>query len=270
MNRLKRIVALTGVVLLLGIYVITFISALSSSPAAQALFRASLGCTILVPVVCYAFLMTIKMVAPSKSPVIDTIIFDVGNVLCDFPWTDYAKNMDISEDAKTFILEHVIDHSLYAECDVGLKSFEEIVEEFCAIGPQYEKEIRELIENMYTCVTTYPYTEPWLLDLKSKGYRLYILSNWSLHAYEKLKENGVFAFEEYMDGAMWSFREHCRKPEKEIFERLLKKYGIDRERAVFIDDSEKNVRAARTIGIRSILFTDIEGAKEKLSALGVR
>ena len=61
MNKLKRIAALGGVVLLLGIYVITFISALSGSPAAQALFRASLGCTILVPVVCYAFLMAIKM-----------------------------------------------------------------------------------------------------------------------------------------------------------------------------------------------------------------
>ena len=270
MNKLKRIVALAGVVLLLGIYVITFISALSSSPAAQALFRASLGCTILVPVVCYAFLMAIKMAAPSKSPVIDTIIFDVGNVLCDFPWTEYAKNMDISDEAKKFILENVIDHPLYAECDVGLKSFEEIVEEFCAVGPQYAKEIRELIENMYTCVAPYPYTEPWLSELKSKGYRLYILSNWSLHAYEKLKENGVFSFEDYMDGATWSFREHCRKPDKEIYERLLKNYGIDRERAVFIDDSEKNVRAARRIGIRSILFTDIGDAKEKLRALGVR
>lgn len=269
MNRLKRIAALTGVILLLGMYVVTFISALFDSPAAQSLFRASLGCTILVPVLCYAFLMTLKMIAPAKSPVIDTIIFDVGNVLCDFPWVEYARNMDISEDAKQFILENVIDHPLYAECDLGIKPFETLVEEFCAIGPQYEKEIRELIENMYTCVTPYPYTEPWLRELKSKGYRLYILSNWSLHAYEKLKNNGVFSFGKYMDGAVWSFREHCRKPDREIFEKLLKNYNIDRERAVFIDDNAENTSAAKKLGIRSILFTDIEDARSRLKSLGV-
>ena len=270
MNKIRRITALIGVMMLLAMYIITFISALYTSPAAQSLFRASLGCTILIPVICYAFLMAVKMIAPGKSPVIDVIIFDVGNVLCDFPWVSYAENMDISSEAKAFILENVIDHPLYAECDLGIKQFETLVEEFCAIGPQYAGEIREFIENMYTCVTPFPYTESWLKDLKGKGYRLYILSNWSLHAYEKLKNNGVFAFEKYMDGATWSFREHCRKPDREIFERLLTDYRIDRSRAVFIDDSPANTETAAKLGIRSILFTDIEDTKSRLKDLGVR
>ena len=270
MNKFKRIAALVGVAALLGMYAVTFLSALSDSPQAQALFRASLGCTILVPVLCYAFLIAMKAVMPSKSPVIDTIIFDVGNVLLDFPWTEYAKDMNISEDAKKFILENIIDHPLYAECDLGNKSFEEIVDAFCAVGPQYSEEIRDLIENMYTCITPFPYTESWLADLKSKGYRLYILSNWSLHAYEKLSENGVLAFERYMDGATWSFREHMRKPDRAIFEKLLKDYNIDRSRAVFIDDNPENTSAATGLGIRSILFRDVADAGQRLKDLGVQ
>ena len=269
MNRLRRYAALAGVILLLGMYVATFIFALLGGPVAQSLFRASLGCTILVPVILYAFLVAMKMLHPTKSPVIDTIIFDVGNVLLDFPWLEFAKNMDISEDAKEFILENVIEHPLYAECDLGIKSFETLVEEFCAINPDYKKEIRELIETMYTCVAPYPYTEAWLEELHGKGYRLYILSNWSEHAYEKLKAEGIMDFEKYMDGAIWSFREHMRKPDREIYEKLLRDFRIDPGRAVFIDDNPQNIDAAKKIGIRSILFTDIAGTKTLLKDLGV-
>ncbi|MDO4804014.1 MAG: HAD family phosphatase [Lachnospiraceae bacterium] len=269
MERLKRIAALAAVALLLGIYVSTFVFAISKSPMAPSLFKASLGCTILVPVLLYAFLLAVRMARPSKSAVIDTLIFDVGSVLLYFPWREYAENMDISQDAKDFIVENVLYHPLFAECDLGIKSFEELLHDFCAIGPRYENEIRRLIETMYTCVEPYPYTDSWLAGLKRTGYRLYILSNWSEHAYEKLKENGVMDFEKYMDGGKWSFREHLRKPDRAFFEKLLADYRIDRSRAVFLDDNPENVAAATKLGIRSILFRDYEDAKSRLKELGV-
>lgn len=269
MNRIKRAAALCAVCLLLGMYVSTFVFAISNSPMAPSLFRASLGCTILVPVILYALVLAAKLVRPAKSSVIDTVIFDVGSVLLDFPWRKFAENLDIAPDAKEFILANVIDHPLFAECDLGIKPFEVLVKDFCAIGPQYEKEIRKLIETMYTCIRPYPYTEPWLAQLKREGYRLYILSNWSEHAYEKLKEGGVMDFEKYMDGSVWSFREHMRKPDRAVFEKLLMDYKIDRSRAVFLDDNPENVAAASGLGIRSLLFKDYEDAKRQLRKLGV-
>ena len=91
-----------------------------------------------------------------------------------------------------------------------------------------------------------------------------------VRAYEKLKENGVMDFEKYMDGSVWSFREHMRKPDPKIFKKALNDHNIDPARAVFLDDSADNTAAAAKLGIRSILFTDIGDAKQKLGALGVR
>ena len=55
------------------------------------------------------------------------------------------------------------------------------------------------------------------------------------------------------------------KPNKDIFEHLLNKYGLHAEDCVFIDDSEKNVNGARAAGIKAILFTgDAEKLREEL------
>lgn len=54
MKRLQRILALAGVILLLGMYGSTLFFALSDSPGAEGWFKASIACTILVPVFLYA------------------------------------------------------------------------------------------------------------------------------------------------------------------------------------------------------------------------
>lgn len=270
MKKIRQILAIAAIILLLGVYAIAFISAFGHSPSASAWFRASLAATILLPILLYAMLLAAKLLRPSEPVLIDTVIFDVGGVLLDFPWTKFAMEMDISEYAKKVILEKVIDSPLFAECDLSVEPFETLVQKFCAIAPEYSAEIRLLIENMYTCIRPFPYTDSWLSSLKGKGYKLYILSNWSAHAYEKLCENGVMDFERYMDGSTWSFREHQRKPDQAIFETLLRKNKIDPAHAVFIDDNEENIKASRKAGIAAIHFKDYSDAKKKLMSLGVR
>ena len=270
MKKIRQIAAVIGIVLLFGMYAVTFIAAMGRSETARSLFLGSLACTVLVPVFLYVLLLAAKVIRPDKSPVVDTIIFDVGGVLVDFPWSRYPYMIDISDEAREYIMEHVIECDVWAQCDLGNESFEDLVGKFIALGPQYADEIRELVETMYTCITVNPFTESWLRALKNRGYRVYILSNWSAHAYEKLCENGVMDFERYMDGSTWSFREHQRKPDQEIFETLLRKNKIDPAHAVFIDDNEENIKASRKAGIAAIHFKDYSDAKKKLMSLGVR
>ena len=52
----KRIAALTAVVLLVAMYVITLIAAIFDSSASGILFRACLICTIVVPVMAWGFI----------------------------------------------------------------------------------------------------------------------------------------------------------------------------------------------------------------------
>ena len=54
MKKAKRILALIGVLLLLGMYGSTMVFALMKSPAAKGLLMGSIYCTIAVPVLLYA------------------------------------------------------------------------------------------------------------------------------------------------------------------------------------------------------------------------
>lgn len=53
---MKRIMAWIGIILLLGVYIATFICALTTSPATKNMFMACIGATIVVPVVFWVFL----------------------------------------------------------------------------------------------------------------------------------------------------------------------------------------------------------------------
>jgi len=54
MKKAKRILAWCGIIFLLGMYVITFILALTTNEATKGFFMASVACTVLVPVFIYA------------------------------------------------------------------------------------------------------------------------------------------------------------------------------------------------------------------------
>ncbi len=137
MKKIRQILAIITIAVLLGVYAIAFISAFGHSPAASAWFRASLAATILLPILLYAILLVAKILTPTEPMLIDTVIFDVGGVLLDFPWTKFAMELDISEDARKAILEKVIDSPLFAECDLSVEPFETLVQKFCMIAPEY-------------------------------------------------------------------------------------------------------------------------------------
>ena len=61
MKKLKRILALIGVILLAALYVSTLVFALMDSPAAGGMFRASVAATILVPVLLYAYILVARL-----------------------------------------------------------------------------------------------------------------------------------------------------------------------------------------------------------------
>lgn len=61
MKNTKRILALAGVILLVGLYVITLILAFSDSPKAADWLFASLGATVIVPGFLYIYMWIYKL-----------------------------------------------------------------------------------------------------------------------------------------------------------------------------------------------------------------
>ena len=58
---LKRFIAIAGVILLLSMYILTFVFALTDNPGTMGMFKASLAMTIIVPVLLYAFRLVYKL-----------------------------------------------------------------------------------------------------------------------------------------------------------------------------------------------------------------
>jgi len=61
MKKGKRILAIIGIILLVGMYASTLLFALIDRSASLGLFKASIACTILVPVLIYAYTLVYKL-----------------------------------------------------------------------------------------------------------------------------------------------------------------------------------------------------------------
>ena len=71
----------------------------------------------------------------------------------------------------------------WVEHDKGLETEEEEIRDFVSAAPEYEKEIRQVYENLGECVWKLSYAVPWVQELKNQGIRVFALSNWPKHIY---------------------------------------------------------------------------------------
>jgi putative hydrolase of the HAD superfamily len=97
-----------------------------------------------------------------------------------------------------------------------------------------------------------------------------MLTNNGALLYEALPEilpdvHGVFG-----DRAHASFQFNARKPQPQVFERLLGRYGVSAARAILIDDEEEYVAGARQAGMRGIRHAGAAALRRRLAELGVR
>lgn len=71
MKKMKRILSLGGAVLLILMYVLTFIFSMIDHPLADALFRASLACSMIIPVLLYAYILVYRLVSKNDENKLD-------------------------------------------------------------------------------------------------------------------------------------------------------------------------------------------------------
>lgn len=198
---------------------------------------------------------------------IRNIIFDIGNVLTDFRWKEFLSDKGFSEEMTDRIARASVLTPLWDEVDRGVWDIEKLMQEFIRKDPEIASELRLAFGNVKGMVTKRDYAIPWIQHLKAHGYKVYYLSNFSVKAYEDCID--ALDFIPYMDGGILSYREKVIKPDAEIYRLLLSRYSLNAEESVFIDDTEKNVDAAKALGIHGICFRSREQADEELRLLGV-
>lgn len=98
-----------------------------------------------------------------------------------------------------------------------------------------------------------------LRQLRRLGYRTYMLSNTNGVMFDGWIKRAFMAeglrVSDYFDGIVTSFMEGICKPDPEIFARVLRRYGLDPQETMMLDDSEANCEAARSVGMQATRIT---------------
>ncbi|MEF9997478.1 MAG: HAD family phosphatase [Lachnospiraceae bacterium] len=183
----------------------------------------------------------------------NTVIFDLGNVLVHWDWKGYLNSFDY--DKKTFdtISNAMFLNKDWAYGDEGLVSPSEWLQLFIENAPDYEQQIREVYATLENCIYPYEYTLDLIQYYDDLGYRLFYLSNYSEGLYEKSQDR--LSFIEAFEGGIFSYREKCIKPDAHIYQLLMERYKIEPTETIFYDDVMDNVIAAQKLGMHAVQFT---------------
>lgn len=199
---------------------------------------------------------------------IKNILFDMGNVLIRFDRKLFLDRLEVSEADKDILLREVFANVEWAQMDRGTKTEETALESMRKRLPQRLHGAAETltlhwdeplvpIEGMYELVE----------ELKEKGYGIYLLSNASYRQHDYWP--GIAA-SKFFDGTLISADVHAVKPQPEIYNLCLEKFGLKAEESFFIDDVGANVEGAVNCGLQgAVFFGDVARLRRELRAAGV-
>ncbi|KAL2397972.1 Drimenol cyclase drtB [Exophiala dermatitidis] len=194
-----------------------------------------------------------------KYPKIPGIIFDIGDVLCNWTapeslpvgpamlhrfrktrfWYDYDLGM-ISQDECYGQLSKQYD---VAEADIA-EAFDKARESLSPNGAVFD--IIRAIKDTYR-----------------EAIKVYLMSNIPAAEWQALKEDTRFEWSLF-DGFYTSSAVGMCKPELRFYRHVLQQTGLKPSEVVLVDDNGENVLAARSLGIKSLRFTGALGLNQFL------
>ena len=195
------------------------------------------------------------------------IIFDFGKVLVEFdPHRLYDPVFGGDREKAEWFHHNITTPDFYDRIDRG-DDLAQCVKDLQALHPEYAKEIALYDTNYHDMVgdSIHGMTE-LLTELKTRGYHLYGLTNWSYKVYAVMERLPIFRL---LEGTVISSEEHLIKPDPRIYQCLIDRYELQPSESIFVDDKQKNVDAAKACGMGGLLFTSADQLRSDLQQLGV-
>ncbi len=193
---------------------------------------------------------------------IDSVVFDVGNVLVDFTPRLFLEREVADESLRQPLYQAIFANPAWGLADRGDLTEEETLERFIREAPQHRELICRLYENCGDTIRLFPHAVPWIQELRDMGLHTYVLSNYSKHMYDRTVHKMEFL--PLMDGLVFSWQHRCMKPEEAIYRLLLDQFGLDPAHTIFLDDLPDNLAQAEKMGMGTLLFTNYEEAHARL------
>ena len=190
---------------------------------------------------------------------INNILFDLGKVLLNFDndnAKNYFKKFGVDDYEKHVMALHA--QNIFNELETGELSAEQFIN---AIRQKLNDSISATeIQNAWNSILM-DFRRGSMEHLKElkKHYNLYLLSNTNVLHHEEFNrilfnQLQVKSLDNYFTKAYYSHQIGMRKPNRNIYELVLKDAGINAAETLFIDDLPENVAAAGELGFQTHLL----------------
>lgn len=196
---------------------------------------------------------------------VDTLVLDLGNVLLG--WDPLGAFPELSRTDFDELAERIGFYALNLRADAG-ESWADLDAELARQHPEHAGLLLRYVRAFPATLTgPVPGMAGLVAAVQRAGVATYGLTNWSAETYPH--GVGVAPVIGTLEGVVVSGDEGAVKPDPEIYRILLDRYDLDPTRALFVDDSARNVEAARALGLHGHLFTDAVPLFDELVRLGV-
>ncbi len=185
-----------------------------------------------------------------------TAVFDLGGVVVFWDPVPAVAAVVGQERAKHFVHGGEFDFGAWNYAQDAGRSWADAEAAATATHPDLAEEIAAYRRNFALSLRgLVPGTPGILRALHDRGVRLVALTNWSVETIHHLPEvlPELYAL---FDDIIVSGAEGVAKPDPEIFRILARRLGHPIEGVFYVDDSIRNVDAARTAGMDAVHFTD--------------
>jgi HAD superfamily hydrolase (TIGR01509 family) len=181
------------------------------------------------------------------------VVFDIGNVLLRWdPRNLYNNVFDDPVEMKRF-LKQALSSAFIVGTDIAPR-FSDLVAAQAQMFPEFADEL-QLFDTRWMETLGGPIEEnvALLRRMRARGLRVHALSNFAHEKFALAAETYPFLHE--FDVAVISGHVGVAKPDTRIFEILVERVGRPAGELLFVDDSLRNVEAARAFGIETVHYT---------------
>jgi HAD superfamily hydrolase (TIGR01509 family) len=193
------------------------------------------------------------------------VIFDIGGVILEWNPEAILKSYSDSAELRATLREALFEHPDWLQLDRGTLTENEALARLETRTRLPSAELCGLLDAVRASLKPKMDTLALLERLGRRQVPLYCLSNMSAATFAYLRER--HAFWDWFRGIVISGEVKLMKPEPEIFEYLLSRYGVSASETIFIDDHPPNIRGAKAIGLSTILFKDARQCETELDRL---
>lgn len=191
------------------------------------------------------YLATIKYV---QSMAIKNLLLDFGGVLINI-------NQKLTEEAFINLQYNpsLVSNDLFDNYERGLLSTPSFLGQLKQAFPD-EVSLADIHQAWNELLLDFPLERLEYVQTLAKDYNLFLLSNTNdmhITAIQQQMGNDYNTFEKTFNKIYYSYQMGMRKPDAEIYHKVLDEQKLNPQETMFVDDSETNILAAAELGIHT-------------------